>query len=258
MNTSPARAGLQWLKDGLRLFFRQPGGLLAILFATMLAGILLTVPVVGPVLLPSLIITILQACQLADQGERIMPSVLLTGFRGPEFKDLCKLGLVYMAVSLMLTGVAMLAIDEATWKMLSGGAIDDKGKLKVPLGELQAILLIGVAQLVIWLGMIYSAPLVYWQRMKTFKAIFYSVVAVARDIKAFALMLAAWFVAFFFLSMLVMLITGNGNIGRTVVMWASSLCVVILWCALYIGYRNIFGTPSAPSTPEPTHIDTTV
>jgi hypothetical protein len=253
MNISSASTGLQWLKDGLRLFFRQPGGLLAILFATMLAGILLTVPVVGPILLPSLIITILQACQTADQGERIMPGVLLTGFRGPEFKDLCKLGLVYMAVSLILTGIAMLVVDEDTWKMLQNGAIDEKGKLKVPLGELQAILLIGIAQLVIWLGMIYSAPLVYWQRMSTFKAIFYSVVAVARDIKAFALMLAVWFFAFLGLSMVLMLITGNGNIGRTVVMWASSLCVVILWCALYIGYRQIFG---APSTPEPAHIDT--
>lgn len=256
MSNSPASTGLQWLKEGMRLFFRQPGGLLAILFATMLAGILLTVPVVGPILLPSLIITILQACKLADQGERIMPTVLLTGFRGPEFKDLCRLGLVYMAVSLVLSGVAMLVVDEESWKLLSAGAIDAKGKIKVDIGDLQAILLIGMVQLVIWLGMIYSAPLVYWQRMGTFKAIFYSVAAVWRDFKAFMLMLAAWFFAFFGLSLLLMLITGNGNIGRTIVMWASALCVVILWCALYIGYRNIFGAPGASAGPEPTHIDT--
>jgi hypothetical protein len=256
MTKYPASTGLQWLKAGMRLFFRQPGGLLAILFATMLAGILLTIPVVGPILLPSLIITILQACQIADQGERIMPSVLLTGFRGPEFKDLCRLGLVYMAVSLVLSGIAMLVIEEESWKLLSAGAIDAKGKIKVDIGDLQAILLIGMVQLAIWLGMIFSAPLVYWQRMKTFKAIFYSVVAVGRDLKAFLLMLTAWFIAFMCLSTLLMLITGNGNIGRTIVMWASALCVVILWCALYIGYRHIFGAPATPTTPEPTHIDT--
>ncbi len=255
MTKFPASAGLQWLKGGLRLFFRQPGGLLAILFATMLAGILLTIPVVGPVLLPSLIVTILQACQLADQGERIMPGVLLTGFRGPTFKDLCRLGLVYMAISLVLTGVAMLLVDEETWKVLQAGVIDEKGKLRVDIDDLQTIMLIGLAQLLIWLGMIYSAPLVYWQRMATFKAIFYSVVAVARDAKAFALMLAAWFIAFFALSLALMLITGNGNIGRTVLMWASALCVMILWCALYAGYRQIFGAPGTPA-PEPTHIDT--
>jgi hypothetical protein len=226
MSTFPASTGMQWLKQGMRLFFRQPGGLLAILFATMLAGILLTLPVVGPILLPSLIITILQACRLADQGERIMPSVLLTGFRGPEFKDLCKLGLVYVAVSLVLTGIIKLLIDDETLKVMAKSLIDEKGKLTVNIGDVQTAFLIAVVQLVIWLGMIYSAPLVYWQRMKTFKAIFYSVVAVTRDIKAFGLMLA------------------------------SALCVVILWCALYIGYRHIFGEPSTPAAPEPSHIDT--
>ncbi len=95
MTKSSARTGLQWLKEGMRLFFRQPGGLLAILFTTMLGGVLLTaLPLVGPILLPSLIITIMQACQTADRGERITPGVLLTGFRGPEFKTLCRLGLV--------------------------------------------------------------------------------------------------------------------------------------------------------------------
>jgi hypothetical protein len=254
MNKTPASAGLQWLKEGLRLFFRQPGGLLAILFTTMLAGVLLAaIPLVGPILLPSMIITIMQACLAADQGQRITPRLLLTGFRGPEFKILCKLGLVYMAVSLLLSGVAMLVIDEGFWKLIGpGGVVDPKAASLVEPGDIQAALLIGFVQLAIWLGMTYSAPLVYWQKMSAFKAIFFSVAAVWRDLRAFILMILAWFIAFFALSVVSTLIAGNSNIGRTIMMWVGSLCVVILWCTLYVGYRHIFGAPAAP----PTHIDT--
>ncbi len=258
MNKSPARAGLEWLKEGVRLFFRQPGGLLAILFTTMLAGVFLAAlpfvgPLVGPILLPSMIVTIMQACQAADKGERIAPRMLLTGFRGPEFKVLCKLGLAYMAISLLLSGIALLTVDENFWKVWTPGQMDPKIAAQIDPADLQTVMLICLGQLVIWTGMTYAAPLIYWQKMTAFKAIFYSVVAVGRDAKAFALMLVVWFIAFIGLAVLSTLITGSGNIGRTVIMWVGSVYIVILWCALYIGYRHIFGTP-APEAPP--HIDT--
>lgn len=241
MTKIPARTGVQWLKDGLRLFTRQPGGLLAILFVTMLFGMLLAAIAIGPILLPTLIVIIMQACQQADQGQRITPRVLLTGFRGPEFKVLCKLGLVHMGISLLLTLLAVSLVDPKLIKLIESGPMDAKAAAQINPSDVYTMLAICFVQLLIWLGMIYAAPLIYWQKMKVFKSIFYSVVAVWREGKAFAMMLLTWFGAFFALSVLTALIAGPNNIGRTFMMWVGSLCVVILWCALYIGYRQIFG-----------------
>jgi hypothetical protein len=44
----------------------------------------------------------MQACLMIENGERVTPAVLLTGFRKPVLAALCKIGLVYLAVSLVL------------------------------------------------------------------------------------------------------------------------------------------------------------
>ena len=58
---------------------------------------------VGVVLIPSLSMATMQACALIAQNQRVSLSVLATGFRKPAVIALCKLGLIYMVVSLLLT-----------------------------------------------------------------------------------------------------------------------------------------------------------
>ncbi len=252
MSTSTASFGVQRLKEGARLFARQPGGLLAVFFVTGLVGMLFTVIPFCSILLPALVVAFMQSCRLADQGERITPGVLLMGFRGPQFKTLCKLGLVHLGISSLLSLLVWALVDPKVIKLVESGAmgaIDAKALEQCDPADIYTVMLVSVSQLLIWLGMLYAAPLIYWQQMTVFKSIFYSVVAIWREKLAFVLMLLAWFSAFMALAMTTLVLAGPNNVGRTFVMWVGSLCVVVLWCALYVGYRQIFGTV--------THVDTT-
>jgi hypothetical protein len=119
MSRLPARTGLAWLKEGFGLFRQQPGILTMLLFAYFLAGVLLNiVPLVGLILtvalFPAFSISIMQACNLIAQGQRVMPSVLLTGLRQPALGRLLKLGMVYVGLALMMAIILWLNVDEAT------------------------------------------------------------------------------------------------------------------------------------------------
>jgi hypothetical protein len=252
MSALPASAGWTWFKEGVQLFKRQPGGLATLLFANILISLALSaIPVIGSVLavvlIPSFSIAVMQACLLTEQGVRVTPAVLLTGFRQPVLGALCKIGVVYLGVSLLLAGVAELAIDDEFWKQLMA-PVDPKVGPQVDPGDLMTMMLIALAQSLAMLLLSFTPALTYWQKMPTFKATFYSVAAVLRAARAFVVMLASWFGIFLGLCMLCVLIFGNAGIGRAVIMWIISLFVLLLQCAIYASYRQIFGTPGVDTT----------
>jgi len=58
-------------------------------------------------------------------------------------------------------------------------------------------------------------------------------------------MLLAWFGIFFTVCMVIAVILGGSSIARVVIMWVIFLFILLLQCALYVGYREIFGKPPA-------------
>lgn len=250
MSKLPASTGWAWLKQGAALFRKQPGGLTTLMFANILISIAFSaVPIVGPilavVLIPSLSMAFMQACLMIDNGQRVTPGVLLTGFRKPAVVTLCKLGLVYLAVSLLLALLARFAIDASFWEQITVQQPDPK-KLAVDVSDVLAMFLIFVLDLAALISLAFAAPLTYWEKMGPGKATFYSFFAVVKSARVFSVLLLAWFGLFFSVCMLVALVVGPVHIAQVIIMWLIFLFVLLLQCAIYVGYRQIFGKPVQP------------
>lgn len=254
MNDLPARTGWEWLKQGIGLFRKQPAALTTLLFANILFSIgLSAVPFLGSVLavvlIPSFSMAFMQACLMIENGDRVTPAVLLTGFRQPALAALCKLGLVYLGVSLLMMVITRLAIPpEVLMQMMPRP--DAKTPPDIQASHLLALFGVFLLDVALLVTLCFAAPLTYWKHMGPGKATFYSFFAVIRTARPFLVLLAAWFAIFFGVCILAALVFGDAALGRVVLMWLIFLFVLLLQCAMYAGYRTIFGKP-VDKAPQP-------
>jgi hypothetical protein len=247
MNDLPARTGWEWLKQGIGLFRKQPAALTTLLFANILFSIALSaVPFLGSVLavvlIPSFSMAFMQACLMIENGDRVTPAVLLTGFRQPALAALCKLGLVYLGVSLLMMVITRLAIPpEVLMQMMPRP--DAKTPPDIQTSHMLALFGVFLLDVAVLVTLCFAAPLTYWKHMGPGKATFYSFFAVVRTARPFLVLLAAWFAIFFGVCIIAALVFGDAALGRVVLMWLIFLFVLLLQCAMYAGYRTIFGKP---------------
>lgn len=253
MKGLPFTTGWQWLKQGFALFRRQPGFLTMIVFCNFLFVIVLNaIPLLGGILslvfIPSFTIAIMQACRVIDDGEPIKPSLLVTGFRQPAFKALCKLGLVYFALFVLLLLAVSPWIDAEAVRQVSKMA--DARALSLIQGSTTLALLAYVVMMMVSLLFLAFAPgLTYWKQMPTFKAIFYSVFAVMGSFRAFLGLVLSWFGIYWSTGLLFAMILGRSQIVFVVLMWLNLVFFLILQCAMYAAYKQILGAPETPAAP---------
>ena len=247
MNSIPAITGWHWLKQGAGLFRKQPAALTTLLFANILVSIgISALPLIGPlivsVLIPSFSMAFMQACLMIENGQRVTPSVLLTGFRKPMFGALCKIGLVYLGIGLVQIVLMRLLIDPEAMQEMARQSRDGV-QPQVSGSFLLSIFLIVALNLAGIMAMCFAGPLTYWQKMPPGKATFYSFFAVIRSARVFLVLLLAWFGIFFAITFVLSMVLGGGSVARVVIMWLIFLFVLLLQCAMYAGYRQIFGKP---------------
>jgi len=250
MNDLPARTGWEWLKQGTGLFRKQPAALTTLLFVNILFSIgLSALPFVGPVLavvlIPSFSMAFMQACLMIENGDRVTLAVLLTGFRRPALAALCKLGLIYVGLSLLLT---LIAPHEVLLQMAPRP--DARPPTDLEASQMLALLGILLLEAAVLVTLCFAAPLTYWKHMGPGKATFYSFFAVVRTARPFLVLLAAWFGILVGVCMVIIILFGDAALGRVVIMWLMFLFVLLLQCAMYAGYRTIFGKPY-DKTPQP-------
>jgi hypothetical protein len=231
MSSLPASTGWDWLKQGIDLFRKQPAALTTLLFANILVSIFLSfVPLLGPLL--------------------STPAVLLTGFRQPALAALCKIGLIYVGLGLVEMSVVALSMGPEFFQKIAARQADPKAAESLSM-EVLVFLLIGLLNVVMMVTLYFAAPLAFWKRMTTGKALFYSFFAVVRAARVFLVLLLAWFGILMALVMAVLLLFGDAAIGRVVAVWLVFLFMLLLQCALYAGYRTIFGKPADDGAPQP-------
>jgi hypothetical protein len=252
MSAIPAKAGWAWLKQGMGLFRKQPAALTTLLFANVLFSFAISaIPLLGQivavVLIPSFSMSFMQACLMIEHNQRVTPLVLLTGFRKPAVINLCKIGLAYLAVTAVLTLIAYLMIGESFWQQ----AVNPKVAPVVDPSDMLGVLLIAVLEIATVMALCFASPLAFWQQMPPGKAIFYSFFAVLRSARVFLVMLMAWFGIFMAATVVLLLIFGNASLGRVVITWLGFLFILLLQCAMYAGYRQIFGVPDLGGKPGP-------
>lgn len=250
MEKFPARVGWHWVKQGLEVFRKQPGALMALFFSCMFVTLLGSlIPLLGAVL-PALLapifsIALLQGCADIDHGKRALPNLLLSGFRKPARQPLLMLGLVYVGGMLVAMMVMRVLGADAMQQL-----VENQGKLDAQIfaGIRGAAIVAGLIYILGWMLTCLAAPLIYWQQMTLGKALFFSVVTVVRQIKAFATTAISLYVMCQVLSLLPLVLMAWPQLAFAAVFSVLLLMIVLMHCTLYAAYRQIFGTP--PASPD--------
>lgn len=249
MEKLPAREGWLWIKEGFSLFRKQPAEFstlfLAYMFLMLGIGI---IPVLGQVLplilVPTFTMAFMQACVHVEQGKRVYPNLLLTGFRSPGFITLLKLGGLYLTAAVFAIAASSLIDGGIFWQAMSGQIELDAKQIQESDMTL-AMLFAGALYLPAAMAFWYAAPLIAWQRMGLFKAIFYSFFAVRRAGKAFVVYGLSWFIlgilAPVIVSTLLAVIAGQNLVTMLVLLPLSIVLTVVMYCSFYPTYTHVFG-----------------
>src|SRR4030088_445205 len=131
MEKLPANTGWLWIKEGFALFRKQPAELstlfLSYMFLMLAVGI---IPLLGQVLplmlVPVFSMAFMQACVNIEQGKRVYPNLLLTGFRSPAFGKLLKLGVLYVAAGAIAVAASSLIDGGVFWRAMTGQIVLDQ------------------------------------------------------------------------------------------------------------------------------------
>lgn len=259
MQKLPAIAGWTWVKEGFALFRKQPAEMstlfLAYMFLMLAVGILPLIGQVLPLLLvPAFSMAFMQACVHIEQGKKVYPNLLLTGFRTPAFRRLLALGVLYLVAAVTAVAASALVDGGVFWQIMSGQkdleaeAVRHSG---ISLAMMFSAALYTPAAMAFW----YAAPLIAWQDMGVGKAIFYSFFAVKRSGSAFLVYGLSWVLIGVILpavlSSLVALVVGKAMAVMVVLLTMSLLLTVVMYCSFYPTYTHVFGRPTQGAPIEP-------
>lgn len=252
MEKLPAQAGWLWVKEGFALFRKQPAEMstlfMAYMFAMLVVGV---IPLLGQVLplflVPVFSIGFLQACIRIEQGQRVFPNVLLTGFRPRVRNRLLQLGGLYLLAAVLAIAASTLVDGGVFWNAMSGQGTLDAETIRdsnMSLAMLFAAAVYTPAAMAFW----YAAPLIAWQKMGVGKAIFYSFFAVWRQGRAFLTYGLAWIALGVLLPLVVSIITAllfeKAVVTIMVLLPLSIVLTVIMYCSFYPTYTHVFGKPA--------------
>lgn len=259
MEKLPANVGWMWVKEGFALFRRQPAEIstlfLSYMFLMLAIGIL---PLIGQ-LLPMLLVPVfsmafMQACAHIEQGKKVYPNLLLSGFRSPAFRRLLTLGVLYLVAAVLAVAASALIDGGVFWQVMSGQKELGPETMRDS-GMSLAMLFSAVVYLPAAMAFWYAAPLIAWQDMSVGKAIFYSFFAVHRARKAFLVYGLAWALIGVLVpaivSSIVALLVSRSLVVMMVLLPLSLMLTVVMYCSFYPTYTHIFGRPEPAAPPAP-------
>ena len=253
MQKFPATLGWLWIKEGFALFRKQPAELstlfLSYFFLMIVVGI---IPFFGQllplILIPTFSMAFMQACADVEQGKRVYPNLLLTGFRSPAFITLLKLGGLYVIAASIAISASSLIDGGVFFKAMTGQITLDAETVQGS-NMSTAMLFAAAVYLPAAMAFWYAAPLITWQKMGLMQAIFYSFFSVRSAGKAFLVYGFAWIAIGVLLPVLVSgligLLTGKSAVTMIFLMTMSMVMTVIMYCSFYPTYTHLFAKPDA-------------
>jgi len=250
MSKLPASAGLAWIREGFVIFRKQPGGLMLLMLAYLLAGVVLgIIPLLGQwlpmVLAPVFTAVFVQACAAADRNQRVTPEMLRPIFQKPALPRLVGLGALFVLVLAVLAMLFAAVVGSDTMRQLAEQQLQpDAAAARGNFGW--AMLAVFLLSLPASMAMLFAAPLVFWQRMGVGKALFYSFFAVWRALRAFLLYFLCWVAIVMLATNLVLLLVGKTLLGMALLQSLLMVIVMVIQCSVYAAYRAIFGAPQLP------------
>lgn len=224
----PASNGRRWVFDGFRILRRQPGPLLVLTFLYLLLVLVSSaIPAVGPVVVllvtPGLLVGAMAAVRAAERGEIGQKRGLAEGFREAAHaaRPLAMLGLVNVGAALFAYLVASVVTEDPMMQF----AVTQ--------------MLYAPVQLPLW----YAPMFVAWHRIAPGKAMFFSVVAVARNKGAFAQYVLTWAGLAMLASVGVQLLVVTFGIAPALILVIflplSLLMPTAVYCSFWPTYRDV-------------------
>lgn len=246
LNIVAPRTGLAWVRMGLRTYFRQPLALTGLFFMYSTTVLLLAVvPVVGVViggmLVPAASLGLMAATAEAEKGRFPLPSVLLSAFRAgrQRLRAMLVLGALYAAGSLLASGLATL--------LAGGGPVpvttaDPSGD--TPLMAMEPAMGLALLFHLPLFAMFWHAPaLVHWHGVTPAKSLFFSVVAVLRNLGAHLLFAAGWLALFLAAGSVFGLLgalVGGASAAQALVLPMALVLASMFSSSIYFSFRGCF------------------
>lgn len=276
LNIVPARTGIDWVKSGIRVFWRQPMAMAALFFMTMASMSLASmVPLIGSalalVLLPSATLAMMVASAEAVQGRFPMPTVLLVAFRTgrQRLRDMLILGVLYAVGFLAVMAFSALFDGGLFAQVYLGGTPMTREIAENP--QFQTAMWVSMALYLPLSLLFWHAPgLVHWHGVPPIKSLFFSIVACVRNFGAFVVYGMGWLGVFALGGVLVSVVStllvvlglfsaesapsaiGGLMLGLAMVMAA------MFFSSIVFTFRDCFAPPDAPeAAPPPPLLDTT-
>ncbi len=262
----PAREGIQWARNGLRVFVARPLPFMA-LFGVVLMAMLVVqfLGWLGSLLLwsclPLVTLGFMIATREALQGKTPTFQVFITPLQGEPSRKraLWTLGGLYALVMLFIMlvhgwidGGAMAALQEAA---TSGNSTPETmGPLLADPRLRTSLIWFATAAGLLSVPFWHAPALVHWGGHTVAKALFSSTVACWRNKGAFllyALTCAGAVAAFALLSSLVFSLIGVPNLAAVLMMPAVLFFTVIFYASLYFTYAGCFAADAPAQDPLP-------
>lgn len=246
----PANTGIQWVRQGMRTFFRQPLALAGLFFMFMAAvSVASIVPVIGSMialaLLPAATLGLMAATREAERGQFPMPSILVTAFRAGQqrVRSMLVLGALYAAGFLVIMGISAL-VDGGSFARLYllGGQITRE---TVTEGNFQAAMWVAMLLYLPLALLFWHAPaLVHWHGITPAKSLFFSLVACVRNLRAYLVYGLVWLGVFLAVGMVVATIAtllGSPQVAGAVMLPIALLLAAMFFSSLWFTFRDTFG-----------------
>jgi hypothetical protein len=242
MRNVAAGRGWRWVVEGFGLFRRSPVTWLAVTMLLALLWILsFVVPVLGPLLFnllsPVFFAGLMIGCRALEQNGRLEISHLFAGFR-QSATPLVTVGGVYLVGTIVVFGFIFLSADGAKLAALSKPGAD-LGAARAALRDLGPAFAIGALAYVPLLMLVWYAPLlVVFDGLAPFAAMKLSLQACLKNTAAFAVYGLAGLALSAGMSLPAAL--GASGAGLAIALLVAS--IPVLFCSIYVSYRDIFAS----------------
>jgi hypothetical protein len=261
LNIVPARTGFDWVRLGIRTFFRQPLAMAGLFFMFMaVVSVLSMFPVLGlPLSLavaPVATAGMMAAAREAFEGRFPMPANLVIAFRSGQrcARSTLILGGIYAAGLLLVFGLATLIGAPETAPAVVADA-------EVTPEMVQAALF----RPGLWLAMLLSVPilmafwhapaLVLWHGVSPAKSLFFSLAAVWANRGAMLMFGLAWMGVIMLGSLLISVVgalLGGAQAFGVMLYPAVLLMASMFQTSVFFTYRDCFVDAVPPLTTTPT------
>lgn len=249
LNLLAPKTGLLWIRQGIRLFLRQPLAMSGLFFMFMaVLSIASLIPLIGSVLalvmLPAATLGLMAASKEAEHGKFPMPVILATAFRAgrQRARAMMVLGALYAVCFMAVLGTSAL-MDEGEFAQLYlfGGPIDEElvSDPDFQLAMWVAALLYAPMSLLFW----HAPALVHWHEVPPLKSLFFSAMACWKNKGAFFLYALGWFLILISAGLIVALSTsllGNPAVAATIMLPLSLVLAAMFFSSVYGTFRDCF------------------